>query len=124
MIPRFENLPMINAVLFSIQKIRIYINFMHLQLKLTSELCVRKFRRRNNAKESQGAHFTNFFSKNLCIYRKKVNFNRFFILKINLFFKFYVFTIKSAFRNMLECSEIKFDISLNVHSELITDNSI
>ena len=68
----------------------------------------REFKRKNKVKHSKGAHFATFFSKSVA-FIEKINDKRLSIFncKNKCTYKFYVFTIKSAFENMSVGSEFK-----------------
>ena len=100
----------IKAIQFSIIKIRIFTNFMNLRSKLTSEMCQKTGSLDVKAKQkpSEGTHFWHILLKKpLCLMKNDkhlLTFHR----KSKCTYKFYVFTIETAFGNVSETSEFYF----------------
>ena len=80
---------MVNAVRFSIIKVRISINFMHLRPKLTSEICqkVGSLDGKTKQKHPKSPTLPTFSQKNLYIFSETINAYRLFIVIINIFHK-------------------------------------
>ena len=76
----------------------------------------KEFRQKNRAKPSQSAHFaTLFFKKPMHLLKDKEQ-SLIFYCKNRCAYKFYVFAIKSALRNISESSKFRFENSFNALS--------
>ena len=84
---------------------------MNLRSKLTSEICqkIRSTDEKTEQNRLKAHTLPPFSQENDCIYWKTIKAFRFFIIKNKCTYKFYAFTIKSAFGNTSESIEFRFE---------------